>query len=199
MSTMALLERPDTETAVPALVSRPFELLDLDDTDERDAYERAFYSAFTRVPENRLVRALWRWDDDAGRLATRVPYADQRIYVRRSEGVIDGGIAVNVRLAQFQAAQYGFAPPAERAGRCEFLTFFSAAERRLATKQRFRRACLADLLRRGFHTGYTTVGPRMYHAYRRLNFGTLLDQAELNGEQRFFLAVDIAKEAGAAD
>src|SRR4051794_40778138 len=108
----------------------PIELLDPDDCTARGAYERAFHAAFQRVPGNRLVRSLWLWDDQAGRLATRLPYADQLVYLTRREGEIDGALAVNIRLAQFQSAAYGFAAPAE-AWACELLSFFAVSDRRM--------------------------------------------------------------------
>jgi hypothetical protein len=176
-------------------MAMPIELLDPDNAVSRAEYERAFHAAFQRVPGNRLVRSLWLWDDDSGRLATRVPYADQLIYLMRLRGDIDGALAINVRLAQFQSASYGFAAPPDPAGTCEFLTFFSVSDRRFSTKLRFLRGCFADLHAHGFHTGYTTVGPRIYKIY--LRFGvTLLGQAEISGEQRFFLSLDLAR-AGA--
>lgn len=171
------------------------DLLDPSDEAERAAYERAFHAAFQRVPGNRLVRSLWLWDHAAGRVATRIPYDDQIVYLIRLRGTIDGALAVNIRLARFQSRTYGFAPPADPTCACEFLTFFSASDRRFATKLRFMRRCFADLHLRGFRTGYTTASPRIYKIYRRFGV-TLLDQAEIQGEQRFFLAVDLAQSAG---
>ena len=169
----------------------PIEVLDPADTAQRADYERAFYAAFQRVPGNRLIRSLWLWDDSAGRIATRVPYEDQIVYLLRMRGALDGGLAVNVRLAQFQSAAYGFAPPADLAGACEMLAFFSVSDRRFAIKRRFLRDRFADLRARGFRTGYTTASSRLYGVY--LHFGAqLLDQAEIRGEQRYFLALDLS-------
>jgi hypothetical protein len=165
------------------------ELLDSGNATARAEYERAFYAAFQRVPGNRLVRSLWQWDDAARRIATRVPYGDQRIYLTRLHGAIDGALAVNLRLAQFQSAAYGFAPPVEPAGACELLSFFAVSDRRMATRARFWRACIADLKARGFHTAYATSAPSSYTTYVR--FGArLVDQAELAGELRYFLSFD---------
>jgi hypothetical protein len=173
------------------------ELLDCDDAAALAEYERAFYAAFERVPDNRLVRSLWQWDDKARRVATRVPYADQLIYLTRLHGAIDGALAVNLRLAQFQSAAYGFARPVEPAGVCELLSFFAVADRRMATRAGFWRACIADLEARGFHTAYATSAPSSFATYVRFG-ATLVDEAELAGEPRYFLSFATGGREGCA-
>jgi hypothetical protein len=168
------------------------ELLDPNNLEMRAEYERAFYAGFQRVPGNRLVRKLWVWDDEAKRVATRVPYEDQIIYIIRRNGAIDGAMAVNVTLNTFQSVAYGFSPPADKTGACETLTFFAVSELRLSTRFGFWRDCWADLNARGFGIVYTTVGAPVYKIYVRFGI-TLLAQTEIEGEQRFFLTFDTAR------
>lgn len=168
------------------------EFLDPHDIVTRLEYERAFYAAFQRVPGNRLVRKLWLWDDGAKRVATRIPYEDQIVYLARRDGAIDGAFAINIRLAGFQAAAYGFPPPAEACGACEALTFFAVSDHRLAARYGFWRECFADLHARGFRTLYTTVGAPVYRAYRRFGV-TLLGQKEIEEEHRYFLTFDVSR------
>jgi hypothetical protein len=169
------------------------ERLDLDCPSERAAYERAFYAAFRRATGNRLIRQLWLFDDAAGRLATRVPYEDQWIYVLRGE---DGGIvtalAVNHALRDFQAGAYGFAPPSDPRGSCEFLTFFSVTEHGLSSRFWFWRETFADLDERGFHTGYATTASRVLEFYLRMGARPIEDR-EVEGEIRHFLAFDLRR------
>ena len=55
--------------------------LDSADPEALAGYERAFYAAFARAKANLLVRRLWHWDDSAGRIRTRIPYADQVVFL----------------------------------------------------------------------------------------------------------------------
>lgn len=168
------------------------ELLDPHDMVTRTEYERAFYAAFQRVPGNRLVRKLWLWDDRAKRVATRISYEDQIVYLARRNGAIDGAAAFNVRLPGAQSAFYGFPPPANTFGTCEALTFFAVSDHRMATRYGFWRDCVADLHKRGFHTVYATASAPAYRVYRRFG-ATLLDRKEIEGETRFFFIFDVAE------
>lgn len=168
------------------------ELLDSRDAIARMEYERAFYAAFQRVPGNRLVRKLWLWDDRAKRVATRISYEDQIVYLDRRDGAIDGAVAFNVRRPGAQSAFYGFSPPANTRGICEALTFFAVSDRRIATRYGFWRDSVADLHKRGFHTVYATASAPAYRVYRRFG-ATLLDRKEIEGETRFFFTFDVAE------
>ncbi len=164
-----------------------FECLDTTDAAACAAYERAFYAAFSRVTGNRLIRALWQWDDARGRLATRIPYEDQLVFVGRdARGRIETVIATNVALREFQSAAFGFAPPAEAAGCCEFLTFFTVSDFRLGVKLRFWEACFAELRRRGLYIACATTAARLLPIYRRLG-GEVLAETVVEREARYFL------------
>src|SRR5262245_49830415 len=104
---------------------------------EVEEYERAFYKAFTRAKGNRLIRQLWIFDDDAERLATRIPYDEQLVYVMRDDaGAIIAGMGVNTAMRSFQGEAFGFRPESP-AGCCELLTMFSLGEYRLEKRFRF--------------------------------------------------------------
>jgi hypothetical protein len=171
-----------------------FERLDASSASEREAYERAFYTAFQRAAGNRLIRQLWQWDDAAGRVATRIPYDEQIIYVLRDEGGrIVTGLAVNHLLRSFQSAAYGFSPPPNHDGCCEFLTVFSVEEYRLATRFEFWRNSFTALRAAGFHTGYATTARRVLNLYRLLG-AKILKEAEIEGEMRYFLEFDLRRQ-----
>ncbi len=167
--------------------------LDVSDAAVLQEYERAFYAAFQRVTGNRLIRDLWSWDDAEGRLATRVPYEDQLIVAQRDEaGRMDTAIATNMALREFQSSAFGFSPPSEPRGCCEFLTFFSVGNWRLTAKLRFWAACFAELRARGYHTGYATTAQRGLPIYRRIG-GEVIGETEISGEKRYFLRYSLER------
>lgn len=156
-------------------------------------YERAFYDAFQRVPENQLVRDLWSWNDRTKRLATRVPYDHQRIYVVRVDrSRISAGLAVNVRLEQFQSAAYGFTPVTSEPGQCEFLTYFATPGQPISVFFRIWRATFQDLQEAGFHTGFGTTAPRVMAYYRRMGAKSI-EQKTIDGERRHFFRMPLQR------
>ena len=168
-------------------MSITFECLDLANDTEIANYERAFYGAFVRVQGNRLIRTLWQWNDAQRRLATRIEYTDQLIFVGRDgAGRIEMAIATNIACRQWQSAAFGFHGPMAGGTCCEFLTFFTVSEFRLSFKRRFHRAFFAELRQRGLRTAYATTAPRLLRAYQRIG-GVLVDQKEIAGEMRYFL------------
>jgi hypothetical protein len=169
------------------------ECLDTSRLAEREAYERAFYEGFRRAAGNRLIRPWWQWDDDAGRLATRIPYEEQIIFVLRDDasGAIRVAMAVYHALRSFQSAAYGFPPPAEPRGCCELLTGFSAREPRLPTTLLFWRSSFGALCFRGYHTAYATTAPRVLGFYLRTG-ARVIGEREIDGETRYFLEFDLS-------
>jgi hypothetical protein len=169
-----------------------FEQLDTSSATERGAYERAFFTAFQRAAGNRLIRQLWQWDNEAGRVATRIPYCDQTIFVLRDEEEqIVTGLAVNHALRSFQSAAYGFSLPEHHHGCCEFLTVFSVDEYRLTSRFKFWRDSFAALRARGFHTGYATTAHRVLNLHRLLG-ARILKENQIEGEMRYFLEFDLS-------
>jgi hypothetical protein len=172
-----------------------FGQLDPSDQHQLVDYERAFYSSFVKVESNRLVRKLWQWNSSDQRLATRIPYTDQIMYVLRTEqGKIDTGLGVNIALKEFQSSTFDFPPPATAIGSCEILTFFSAVDRQAAVKIKFWKRCCWELLHLGFHTAYATCAPHPLATFRRMG-GKILAEATIQNERRFFLEFAL-KEIG---
>ncbi len=155
-------------------------------------YERAFYAAFRRATTNRLVRTLWLWNDDEGRVATRIPYSDQRIYmlVGRS-GAIHGALAANVAMREFQSAAFGFTPK-EPDGTVEVLTFFSTVPEVRGTTQLFR-SFVEDTRESGRHTVLATTAERPFRVYRRIGW-ELIAEREIESERRYFLRFDLRRQ-----
>lgn len=175
-------------------IARPgFDLLDPADAAAIAAYEGSFHAAFSAVTDNRLIRWLWQWDDHARRLRTRIPYEDQAIYLQHgADGDIIAALAVNLALRQVQGNAFGFSLP-ETAGCCEFLTVFVNAGHDLKTRYAFWSDCFADLRRRGLHTAYATTARRPLGLYRRLG-GEVIETAEIEGEERFFLRFRLERD-----
>ncbi len=168
-------------------------LLDHRDADAIAEYERGFYRAFARVTGNQLIRSLWCWDLDAQRLATRIPYSDQRVYVGRGpQGEIEMAIAANTALVGYQSSAFGFPAPNPPQGSCEFLTFFTVGNHSLKHKLHFWEGCFKDLLAGGYHTAYASSAARLLPVYKRIG-GRLLAECEVEGERRFHWQFDLQR------
>lgn len=179
-------------------------LLAVADEGEVAAFEHAFHQAFQKATHNRLVRWLWEWDDAEQRLRTRIPYADQRVWmIPAPDGSPGAAIAVNVRLRTLQAAAYGFATPAELAdaaneGRvCEFLTFFVVGDHSLTSKHALWTEMFDDLRAAGFTHALATTAPKVLPMYRRMGV-QVIGEAEIEGEVRYFLRFDLRRTAAGA-
>ncbi|HMU65856.1 MAG TPA: hypothetical protein PKE57_01845 [Cellvibrionaceae bacterium] len=175
---------------------RPFtaQLLDLGDDTAVVQYEQAFYQAFYTLTHNRLIRTLWHWDLDQQRLATRIGYEHQRIYVGRDmQGEIAMAIAVNTELQLYQSGAFGFPKPAHTTGQCELLAFFAINNHHLQHTLHFWRSCFKDLSACGFHTGFASSAARLVPVYSRAG-GEILDKTVLEGEQRFHWKFDLNRQ-----
>jgi len=184
---------------VRAPATRATRRLDCGDPAAVESYERAFYAGFESATHNRLVRWLWDWDHASRRLRTRIPYADQQIWILpEASAGLWAAIAVNVRLRELQGAAFGFSVPpnladAAAAGRvCEFLTFFAIGERSLSKKLPLWREMFRDLREEGFTHALATTAPRMLPLYRWID-AQVLAETRLEGETRHFLVFDLAR------
>jgi hypothetical protein len=168
-----------------------FEMLDVTDPAAVDQYERAFFTAFQRATRNRLVRNLWRWDEENRRLATRVPYDEQLVWVLRDRaGAVESGMAFNIAMQQLQSAAFGFAPPVPAVGAFEVLTFFSVTNRDFRCKLEFWSRGAKHARARGFHTAYATTAQRPLRSYLRIGW-ELQAETEVESERRYFLRYDL--------
>jgi hypothetical protein len=168
-------------------MSQPFTASLLDTSDEAAVaeYERAFYNAFVKVTSNQLIRTLWCWDTESQRLKTHIPYEHQRVYVGRdAQGVIEMAIAANTVLKHYQSSAFGFSPPNPSTGCCEFLTFFTQGNHRLAHKLHFWEGCFTDLLKNGYRTGYASSAARLLPVYKRIG-GKVLAERQVESEMRY--------------
>lgn len=175
------------------------ELLDPARPGCREEWERAFYEGFRRATSNRLIRVLWRWNEAEGRLATRIPYEDQLIYLSRDgDGAIRVGAAVNVAMRQFQAAAFGFAPPTGGPPACEMLVAFNLHD--AASILPCCNLAFADLHARGYRHAYLTAADRVYRLWRRYG-AEVLGETSVDGERRWFLRFALGPSgiAGPAD
>jgi hypothetical protein len=170
--------------------ARTFEPLDARNPAAVLEYERAFYHAFMRTPENRLVHQLWAWNYAEQRVATRIPYDEQVVFLgRNAAGQLETAMATNLAMRSLQSATYGFLPPADASGCCEILTFFGASAS-VPGRLAFWAPCFEDLRGRGFHTAVSTIGPRSL-AYCRRFGAQVLDERQLEGETRYYIKVSL--------
>jgi hypothetical protein len=162
-------------------------------------YERTFYHSYAGLPDNKLVRLIWDWDDARQRARTRIPYADQVIYSERdADGRLTGAMAVNLNWpTAFQGQAFGFAVPdrlsasGDPGGRCcEILNVMLIPQRATTARESYRRFIsdfgYRDLRDQGFDVAYSTCARRLLRPYQRLG-ARLLGQTAINGEDRYFL------------
>ncbi len=164
----------------------------------RESYERAFYEAFAPLTQNRLIRTLWIWDNEARRLRTRVAYDEQWIYALTApDGTVCSALAVNTCRRELQSGAFGFALPegAGAAGVCEFLTFFAVEEHVLSRKFILWDACFLDLRAKGFHRAYATTAAKVLPVYRWLG-AEVVAETEVQGEARYFLRFNLERSPG---
>lgn len=157
--------------------------------------ESEAYEAFGGGRHSALLRGLWIWDDDSKRMRTRVPSQDQRAWIEVDAGRVHTAIVVNLRLAVLQSAAYGFAVPESLDdGRplCEFTLVFSREEHSLGHFHAAWDEAFGDLRSAGFGDGLATCARRLLPLYRRMG-AKVLAEAEISGEQRFFLHFELAR------
>jgi len=204
-----------TSGTVAAMASQPefgaLRLQQLDASDPRAvcAYERAFYEAFARAKHNTQARRIWDWDDRARRIRTRIPYADQVVFVLpddvpgdpgaggeqdRAGIAVDTAGAINWRLAEHQVVSLGFEPPPPLQGHCEILVLFSRRDADLTGLRTF--LCLAaqQALDLNLKTADATCTDRLLPVYRHIG-GQTIDQQTLEGERRTRLRFDLQQLA----
>lgn len=187
-------------SALPAPVSaRVTRRLALENPAAVEAFEQAFYEAFAHATHNRLVQWLWDWNHTTRRLRTRVPYADQQVWVTQDgAGAVTDAVAVNTTLRLLQSAVYGFAIPADlaeagRAGRiCEFLTLFAVGDHALGTKRALWRELFDDLRASGYTHALGTTSPKIYPIYRWMG-AQKIGEAQIENEIRYFLRFDLSR------
>jgi hypothetical protein len=168
-------------------------LLDSSCAHEKLAFEQAFYTSFSQVKGNQLIRDLWIWDDEARRLRTRIPYSEQRILtVRDSMGAVNMAMAINFSQTQLQASWFGFSSPSSEPGEsCEILAFFSTRQNKLASMREFLITCSQYGEREGRRWADATCTQRLLRIY--LHMGSrLLASCSINGEARHQIRMDIA-------
>lgn len=175
------------------------ELLNHDNPTEIVEWEKALYAVFIKVPGNRLIRSLWLWDDFNERLAMRIGYSDQRIYCRRNaDQILTSGMAINIRMHQFQASAFGFQSP-EKEGEanihCEVLAAINSERWGLSGAFQFRRAMFSDLYEQGFRWLWATTSDRNYNLYQRMG-AELVEEKWIGEERRRLLRFQLsAKES----
>lgn len=157
------------------------------------AYEQAFYRAYKRLgPIHPRMGELWDWDDEAGRLRTRIPYGEQwvfAVYDSMGEIVLAGG--VNTAMRTLQSAAFGFSIPPDAVAPCELLTVFSGERKDYV---RHFRPCwnktLSRLAAEGFRSAWATAAPRLLPLHRWLG-GVEVEQRVIGGLQRHWLLYEL--------
>ncbi len=167
--------------------------VDLADPEQLRRYEEAFYTAFSRVESQALLRQIWRWDDPAHRIATRIPPDELLVLATRDEaGGLGCVFAINTAMRGFQGAAYGFVPPATDGTCCEILSFFAPDTNDVGARILFWGDTVDLLLDMGFAQAVTTCGPHPLATYIWIG-AEKLAEAVVQGEPRFFLGFELQR------
>jgi len=165
-------------------------------SEERIAYERAFYDAYNQLTDNRLVRDLWLWDDEARRLRTRIHYDDQVIFGWRDmHGNLLCALAASVNPREFQAGMFGFQrePDASQRRSCEILNLITTPHLRQSAVRAFYTFVAGygfqSLRKMGYDVGYSTCTRRRKRVYVFLG-GQVLGENVIKDESRYMLLWD---------
>lgn len=107
-------------------VGGAYEAVDIQDESELELFETHFYQAFFTRPQQRLLREVWIWDDERGRLRLRTPYANTMLYKwTDDEGHTLAYAAGGGRLPCFsQIGYFGFELPGFCRNHLEIFTLF---------------------------------------------------------------------------
>lgn len=168
------------------------EELDLQNESHIAEFEHAFFQAFAPLAQNLLIRKLWLWDEANRRLKTRIPYAEQTIFVSRdADGKIETALALGMCLKTVQSAAYGFYIK-QNDKNCEALAFFGLGERQMRHTMTFWRACRAALLQRGLQNVYGTCAERVLPVYLWVG-ARVLETRAIEKETRHFFQISLKK------
>lgn len=173
------------------------EELNLQNPDNIQAFERAFFTAFAPLTHNQLIRKLWIWDEKNSRLKTRVPYDEQTIFVARDQnGDIETALALGIKLQTIQSENYNFHIPLSTHN-CEALAFFGLGERRMRHTMTFWKSCREVLRQRGTENIYGTCAPRVLPVYLWVG-ARVLESREVEQETRHFFRISLLESARGA-
>lgn len=175
-----------------------YHLLDADDLQSVAAFERNLYDSFHRfLAINPLVRDLWIWDEENGRLRTHVGYEKQIVALMSDEstGRILFSVGVNTDIDAFwQSAAYGFGRPPASERACEFL-ILAGAQSNGMTGARIIRRFIRDyffgaLLDAGFDVAYATTADHMRRVYGWIGAESV-EERQVSGFRRTLIRWDL--------
>ncbi len=169
-----------------------FELLQLDDPDERAKYERSLYRAFA-THQTEIYEELWEVDRRQKRLRTRIPYGGQEIFVCKFLGEVISGAAINYNLADtLRLEQVGFTVDKSQPNICEGFALFNlnffVGNRSIALNHQ--RYVLEQLRQRGVERAYGTCSPKRRRGYEIMGF-EFLDECTFHREQRYLMVLEL--------
>ena len=168
------------------------EIIDILDPDQIQAYEEVLFAAFAPL-DNAFVRQNWDWDFDRKRAKTRMPYADQILYVvRNQERHIVGSFGFNLSRAHQQFTAAGFAVPDEKENYAEAFNTFLHPTRRISIFRflEFYRIGVSEMARRNYQALYGICPNHLLKFYFRMG-GSVIESRLVHGQQRNFIGVSL--------
>jgi len=174
-----------------------FSVLDLHESAAIINFEEAFYKVFVNLHSNQLVRKIWDWDVENGRLKTKISYDHQIIFSwNNPSGEIKCASAINLNNSISQFGNFGFKAPQKSGRYCEVLTLFTQNIERangIRLDRFFLRAfCVPQLQKLGNDFILATCAQRPLKTYLRWGWD-VIDEATIENEKRYFLYYNINK------
>ncbi|MBN1760145.1 MAG: hypothetical protein JW863_17595 [Chitinispirillaceae bacterium] len=147
-------------------------LLDLNDPDAVEQYERCLFRAFYPL-DNPVLARLRKVDMVQRRMRLCIPYRDMDVFIARFDGRIIAGAAINYNCyAPMQLEKIGFTIDKSRPGICEGLAIFNTRSFAEQHPVMFELGAYihAELLRKKIRVTYGTCSTRLLKGYTLLGF-----------------------------
>jgi hypothetical protein len=167
----------------------------LNDPAEGRDFEKHFYCAFKKIKDQRLIRKIWKWDDDQQTLKLKIPDEKVAMYTwknSRGQNVCYVGGIYERSHSQFE--YYGFNAPEEAGKYCEILTLFSTIhfEGNLFNLEKvfLKEYCYEQARMHGCKSLLATCAPHLLKLYLKWNW-KLIETRNFEGGIRHFIQFDL--------
>jgi hypothetical protein len=176
--------------------SREVVLLNPADLSAVRAFEKGFYAAFNTITHQSLIRQIWDWDDEDGRISLKCPLPSATIFAWQQEGTPCFYVAGSFDREGFsQLDFYGFKKPEDVGHYCEIFTLFSTPLLRapiFEVEQLFLEPVCYEYARsRGATHLLATCTKRLIKLYTRWRW-EIIEMKVIAGEERYFIKLPLS-------
>jgi len=164
-------------------------LLDINNTKEIEAYEKALYKAFSRSYIKTLDK-IWTINHKDKIIKTIVDYYSQQIVVAKVNDKIVSAIAINYDMSNTQLGLMNFKIDNEK-NCCEALHIFSLLDYSGGPSilQDLSRIMFEKIKEKNIEKVYGTCSAKRLHSYERMGF-RCINETVFSGEKKYLLELD---------